>query len=154
MKAMDKVDKSILNRLQKNARITHKELAQEMGLSTTPVFERVKKLEKRGIIKNYVALVDNTKVEKDLLVFIAVKLDKHSKGHLLNFQNSINRLQEVMECFHIAGNVDYMLKVAVSNMSEYKRFMTDRLSAIENITSLDSSFIMEEVKRETAYALT
>lgn len=153
MKAMDKVDKSILNLLQKNARITNKELAQEMGLSTTPVFERVKKLEKSGVIKNYVALVDNQKVNKELVAFISIKLDKHSKGNLLNFQNSINRLPEVMECFHIAGNVDYILKVAVANMQDYQRFMTERLSAIENINSLESSFVMEEVKRETAYSI-
>lgn len=150
---MDKVDKNILNLLQKNARITNKELAQEMGLSTTPVFERVKKLEKSGVIKNYVALVDNQKVNKELVAFISIKLDKHSKGNLLNFQNSINRLPEVMECFHIAGNVDYILKVAVANMQDYQRFMTERLSAIENINSLESSFVMEEVKRETAYSI-
>ncbi len=148
---MDKTDKKILERLQANARITHKELAQEMGLSTTPVFERVKKLEKKGVIKNYVALVDNTLVDKNLIAFISVKLDKHSKGHLLNFQNSVNRLHEVMECYHIAGQTDYFLKIAVADMFEYKKFITDRLSAIENINSIDSNFVMDEVKRETAY---
>jgi len=148
---MDKTDKSILNLLQKNARITHKELAHEMGLSTTPVFERVKKLEKSGIIRNYVALVDNKKVNKNLIAFISLKLDKHSKGHLINFQGSITRLNEVMECYHIAGNTDYMLKVAVADMDEYKKFMTEKISAIENISSVDSMFVMDEVKRETAY---
>ena len=150
---MDTTDKNILNALQKNARITNKELAQEMGLSTTPIFERVKKLEKQGIIKNYVALVDNTKVDKSLISFISVKLEKHSKGHLMNFENAANRLPEVMECYHIAGHTDYILKVAVADMVEYKRFITDRISAIENISSIDSAFVMNEVKRETAYTV-
>ena len=124
-----------------------------MGLSTTPVFERVKKLEKNGIIRNYVALVDNKKVNKNLIAFISLKLDKHSKGHLINFQSSISRLNEVMECYHIAGNTDYMLKVAVADMEEYKKFMTEKISAIENISSVDSMFVMDEVKRETAYVV-
>ena len=150
---MDKTDKSILNLLQKNARTTNKELAQELGLSTTPIFERVKKLEKNGVIKNYVALVDNKKVDKKLIAFVSIELMRHNKGQLMNFENSISRLKEVMECFHIAGSTDYILKIAVADMEEYHKFLTDRLSAIENIASIDSSFVLTEVKRETAFAV-
>lgn len=150
---MDKTDKSILNLLQQNARITNKELATQMGLSTTPVFERVKKLEKNGIIKNYVALVDHKKVDRNLVSFVSVRLEKHSKGQMVSFQSAITRLPEVMECYHMAGSTDYLLKIAVSNMDDYKKFMTEKLSAIENVSSVESSFVMSEIKYETAYVV-
>lgn len=150
---MDRTDKKILNILQMNARVTNKELAKEMGLSTTPVFERVKKLEKQGYIQNYVALVDNKKVDRNLIAYLSVKLDKHSKGHLLNFKNSVSRLNEVMECYQIAGNADYVIKIALRDMDEYARFITEKISAIENINSIDVSFVLDEVKRQTAYVI-
>lgn len=150
---MDRTDKKILNILQMNARVTNKELAKEMGLSTTPVFERVKKLEKQGYIQNYVAIVDNKKVDRNLIAYLSVKLDKHSKGHLLNFKNSITRLNEVMECYQIAGNADYVVKIALKDMEEYARFITEKISAIENINSIDVSFVLDEVKRQTAYLI-
>ncbi len=150
---MDRTDKKILNILQQNARVTNKELAKEMGLSTTPVFERVKKLEKQGYIQNYVALVDNKKVDRNLIAYLSVKLDKHSKGHLLNFKNSVSRLNEVMECYQIAGNADYVIKIALRDMDEYARFITEKISAIENINSIDVSFVLDEVKRQTAYVI-
>lgn len=147
---MDKTDKSILKLLQQNARISNKELAKETGLSTTPVFERVKKLEKNGIIKNYVAIVDQAKLNKNLTSFVSVKLEKHSKGHLMQFQNSIYRLPEVMECYHVAGNTDYVLKVLIEDIQAYKKFVTEKMSAIENIASIETLFVMDEVKKETA----
>lgn len=150
---MDRTDKKILNILQQNARVTNKELAKEMGLSTTPVFERVKKLEKQGYIQNYVALVDNKKVDRNLIAYLSVKLDKHSKGHLLNFKNSVSSLNEVMECYQIAGNADYVIKIALKDMDEYARFITEKISAIENINSIDVSFVLDEVKRQTAYVI-
>ncbi len=150
---LDKTDKSILNRLQKNARITHKDLAKEMGLSTTPVFERVKKLERKGVIRSYVALVDHKKVDKNLIAFISVKLNRYTKGELMNFENAIKKLSDVMECYHMAGSTDYFLKVAVRDMNDFQKFITERLSAVENIGSIDTMFILREVKYDTAFDL-
>ncbi len=150
---MDNTDKNILKLLQNNARISNKELAKETGLSTTPVFERVKKLEKNGVIKNYVAILDQSKLNKNLTSFVSVKLEKHSKGHLMQFQTSINRLAEVMECYHVAGNTDYVLKVLIEDIQEYKKFITEKMSAIENIASLETLFVMDEIKKETAVPL-
>ena len=153
MDKLDKTDMNILNKLQKNARITHKDLAKEMGLSTTPVFERVKKLERKGIIKNYVALVDPEKIQKNLIAFVMIKLNRHSKGELINFENSIKRIADVMECYHMAGSTDYMMKVAVNDMRDYQKFMTEKFSAVENISQIDTMFVMREVKYDTAFDL-
>lgn len=150
---MDNTDKNILKLLQLNARISNKDLAKETGLSTTPVFERVKKLEKNGVIKNYVAIVDQSKLNMNLTSFVSVKLEKHSKGHLMQFQGSINRLGEVMECYHVAGNTDYVLKVLIEDIQAYKKFITEKMSAIENIASLETLFVMDEIKKETAVPL-
>jgi DNA-binding Lrp family transcriptional regulator len=150
---LDKIDRSILNKLQRNARITHKELAKEMGLSTTPVFERVKKLERKGVIRNYVALVDNRKIDKNLIAFVSIKLNRHSKGELMNFESSIKKLNDVMECYHMAGTTDYFMKVAVKDMYDFQKFIVEKLSAIENIGQIDTMFILREIKYETAFEL-
>jgi DNA-binding Lrp family transcriptional regulator len=151
--SLDKTDKSILNKLQRNARITHKDLAKEMGLSTTPVFERVKKLERKGIIRNYVALVDNRKVDKNLIAFVSIKLNRHSKGELMNFETSVKKLIDVMECYHMAGTTDYFLKVAVRDMNDFQKFILEKLSAVENIGQIDTMFVLREIKYDTAFEL-
>lgn len=148
---LDKIDKAILNALQQNARITHKDLAKELNMTTTPVFERVKKLEKNGFIKQVVALVDHNKVQKNLIAFVLIKLNRHSKGELMNFESSIKKLSDVMECHHMAGSTDYMLKVAVKSMHEYQKFVVEKLSAVENISQIDTMFILREVKYTTAF---
>jgi Lrp/AsnC family transcriptional regulator, leucine-responsive regulatory protein len=148
---LDKIDKAILNALQKNARITHKDLAKELNMTTTPVFERVKKLEKNGFIKNVVALVDPSKVKKHLAAYLSIKLTRHSKGELMNFETALKKLNDVQECYHMAGSTDYLVKVVVRDMQEFQKFIVEKLSSIENIGQIDTMFMLREIKHETGY---
>jgi DNA-binding Lrp family transcriptional regulator len=150
---LDNVDLGILRILQADARLTTKHIADKMGLTTTPIFERIKKLEKEGYIKNYVAVLDNKKIDRALIAFCNVQLKEHSKHMLQEFEKKISKLPEVMECHHIAGVFDYLIKVAVKDMNDYQEFITNKLAVIENIGQVQSSFVMTEVKSNTAFPL-
>ena len=128
MLKLDAVDIKILEILQGDARITTKALADQLNLSTTPVFERVKRLERDGLIKKYVALVDNKKLGLRLIAFISISLTKHSRSYLEKFVKEVEQYPEVMECYHIAGNYDFLLKVVVRNMEVYETFILNKLS--------------------------
>ena len=151
MKKLDEIDLRLLNILQNNAKITNKELGSKLNLSPTPVFERIKKLEKTGYIKNYVALVDREKLGKKTISFVSVSLQKHIFGKIDTFIDEIERLPEVMECHHISGKSDFLLKVVADDMEAYHDFMVNKLSAIENVANIESSFVMKEIKHTTAY---
>jgi len=143
----DKKDLLILKLLQQNARITVKEIAEKVLLSTTPVHERIKRMEESGIIKQYAALVDNSKVKKGLLVICYVSLKQHGKNAGLKFIKTINALNEVIECFSISGEFDFMLKVACEDMNAYYDFHVNTLSEIENVGHLQSVFVMGIIKQ-------
>ena len=151
MLKLDAVDIKILEILQGDARITTKALADQLNLSTTPVFERVKRLEREGLIKKYVALVDNKKLGLRLIAFISISLTKHSRSYLEKFVNDISQYPEVMECYHIAGNYDFLLKVVVRNMEVYETFILNKLSTIANLGHVQSSFVLSENLHSTAY---
>lgn len=151
MLKLDAVDIKILEILQGDARITTKALADQLNLSTTPVFERVKRLERDGLIKKYVALVDNKKLGLRLIAFISISLTKHSRSYLEKFVNDIGQYPEVMECYHIAGNYDFLLKVVVRNMEVYETFILNKLSTIANLGHVQSSFVLSENLHSTAY---
>ncbi|MEH0154235.1 Lrp/AsnC family transcriptional regulator [Limibacter armeniacum] len=153
MSKLDQIDKKILNRLQEDSRTTTKELSSEVGISTTPVYERVKRLEKDGYIKKYVALVDKDKVERELTVFCQVSLKSHLKKNIQQFQEHMLGLPEVMECYHMAGNFDYLIKVMVRNMKEYQKFVVEKLTTTDVIDHVQSLFVMGEVKQETKFPL-
>ena len=116
MSEFDTVDKKILSLLQINSKINIKELALKTGLTQTPIYERIKRLEKSGIIKKYIAVLDKEKIGFTVEVFCQVTLLVHSKELINRFENSVNKMDEVIECFHVAGNYDYLLRVIVKDM--------------------------------------
>ena len=144
---LDKIDLSILALLQQNARTTVKEIAEKVHLSTTPVHERIKRLETNGIIKQYAALVDYGKVNKGLMVICYVSLKQHSKNAGLKFIKQINELNEVIECYNISCEFDFMLKVVAENMDAYYNFHVNKLSQGENIGNVQSVFVMGIIKQ-------
>lgn len=143
----DRKDLLILKLLQQNARITVKEISEKIHLSTTPVHERIKRMEESGIIKQYATLVDNTKVNKSLMVICYVSLKEHGKNAGSKFIKVINNLNEVIECFSISGEFDFMLKVVCEDMNAYYDFHVNKLSEIENIGHLQSIFVMGIIKQ-------
>lgn len=146
---LDPIDRSILKLLQEDAFLTTKELAAQVNMSTTPVFERVKRLERDGYILRYTALLDRRKVGLPMLVFCDVSLKEHNRDYLLRFEQEVAGLPEVLECHHTAGAFDYLLKVVVSDMEGYQQFLKDKLAALENIGRVQSHFVMTEVKHST-----
>lgn len=150
---IDVIDKQILNILQKDAKMNTKEIAAKIGLSITPTYERIKRLEQIGIIKNYTVILDNVKLGKSLEVFCHVSLSSHSKNIIKKFEKDISEIEDVLECYHITGESDYMLKVLVSSISEYQQFLVDVLSALENVSNVQSSFVMTNVKPKTILTL-
>jgi Lrp/AsnC family leucine-responsive transcriptional regulator len=147
MPSLDKTDLAILKLLQENARITVKEISEKVHLSTTPVHERIKRMEQTGVIKQYATLVDYAKVKKGLMVICYVSLKEHSKNAGLKFIKSINALHEVIECYNISGEFDFMLKVVEENMDSYYDFHVNRLSLIENMGNIQSVFVMGVIKQ-------
>lgn len=145
--ALDKTDLSILRLLQQNARMTVKEIADKVHLSTTPVHERIKWLESSGVIKQYAALIDHAKVKKGLMVICYVSLKAHSKTAGAKFIKKINELNEVIECYNISGEFDFMLKVVAENMDAYYDFHVNKLSQSENIGNVQSVFVMGVLKQ-------
>lgn len=150
---MDEIDKKILMLLQENAKQNTKEIADQVGLSVSPTYERIKKLEQNGFINKYVVLLNGNKIGKSILIYCQVSLAKHSKELIDNFKSEILTLSEVMGCQHVSGNYDFLLKIAVKDMDEYKIFVVDKLSVIEGISNVQSSFVIEEIKGDSAFSL-
>ena len=148
--AIDKIDITLLNLLQNNTKLNTKELAQKVGLSVTPTYERIKRLEKQGYIKHYVAILDRKLIDKNLMVISFVSLILHSRDMQIEFEKSIIEYAEVIECFHVTGSYDYQLKVVVTDMEEYQSFIKNKLSSINNIANVQSSFVMSSLKDTTA----
>ncbi|GGC91233.1 AsnC family transcriptional regulator [Flavobacterium lutivivi] len=150
---MDKTDKKLLTLLQKDCKTTNKELSLKLGLSVTAVYERIKKLERENVISKYVAILDKTKIDKSFVVFCHIKLIQHSKEFLTTFEKEVVKLDEVSECYHVSGDYDYILKIFVKNMEEYREFMVTKLTTLQHIGSTHSTFMIGEVKNTTAYSL-
>jgi Lrp/AsnC family transcriptional regulator, leucine-responsive regulatory protein len=144
---LDQKDMAILKLLQQNARITVKEISDKVHLSTTPVYERIKWMEEQGVIKQYATLVDHSKVKKGLMVICYVSLQQHNKTAGAKFIKAINEMSEVIECYNISGEFDFMLKVVEENMDSYYDFHVNRLSQIENIGNVQSVFVMGVIKQ-------
>lgn len=143
---LDKTDLRILNMLQNNSNLTTKELAAKVNLSTTPVFERVKKLEKEGYIKKYKAILDPEKLDRGLMVFCNIRLKEHTRKIGNQFVKDILSLDEVTECYNISGDYDFLLKVLVKDMKDYQNFVLNHLGELQNIGSAHSTFVMGEIK--------
>lgn len=144
---IDELDLSILRLLQQNAKITVKEISDQVHLSTTPVHERIKRMEQSGVIKQYATLVDPGKVKKGLMVICYVSLKQHNKIAGAKFIKSIQELDEVIECYNISGEFDFMLKVVAENMNAYYDFHVNKLSQAENIGHVQSVFVMGVIKQ-------
>jgi Lrp/AsnC family transcriptional regulator, leucine-responsive regulatory protein len=147
MAALDKIDFAILKLLQQNARMTVKELSEKVHLSTSPVHERVRRMEQSGVIKQYVAILNAAKVGKGLMVICYVSLRQHSKNAGDKFIKSILEMNEVLECLTISGEFDFMLKVVAENMDDYYHFHVNKLSQVDNVGNVQSVFVMGVIKQ-------
>lgn len=145
---LDEKDKEILRVLQHEARLTNKELAAKVHLSTTPTFERVKRLERTGYIRQYATILDAQKLNKGFTVFCSVKLRQLNSDCALDFEQLVNSISEVTECYNISGSFDFMLRVQSPDMRTYQQFLLNVLGRHENIASIESTFVMEEIKHE------
>ena len=150
---LDQTDKYLLQLLQNDCKKTTKALSNVLGLSVTAVYERIKKLEYQGFINNYVALINKERVDKNFIAFCHVKLTQHTQEYVVQFERDVTKLQEVLECYHISGDYDYLLKVIVEDMEEFREFMVKKLTNIKHIGSTHSMFMINEVKHSTAIVL-
>ena len=153
MHALDSTDIRILQLLQHDARLTNKEVADKLGKSVTPVYERIKRLEDEGYITRYVALVNKELIGKHLTAFTTVQLKECSAIALRGFEKEVIKFPEVMECYHLTGQFDFLLKIAIKDMVEYNGFLMNKLSTLPNVGGLETFFVLSEGKKETAYAL-
>lgn len=144
---LDDKDIAILRLLQENARITVREISAAVHLSTTPVHERIRRMEASGVIRQYATLLDHTKIKRGLTVICYVSLKQHNKAAGAKFIKAIHGMQEVTECYNISGDFDFMLKVMVENMDSYYHFHVNKLSESENIAHVQSVFVMGIVKQ-------
>lgn len=150
---IDGIDRRLLNELQTDCKQTHKELAMKLGMSVTAIYERVRKLERAGIILSYVALVDKPKVSQGSTVFCHVRLVAHTQEAIRFFEKQISDLREVIECHHVSGEYDYLLKIVVRDMAQYRDFMVNKLTTLDVIGNTQSSFVINEVIHTTAISL-
>ena len=150
---LDQIDRHVLRILQEEGRITNAALAKEVGLSAPPMLERVKKLERNGIIKAFRAILDARKVGCDFTVFVALSMDVRRLGTVGDFETEIRKMPEVLECHHIAGDIDFMLKVAVPDQESFKDFVTGTLSTIPGIQSIRSWVVLSTSKETTTLDL-
>lgn len=153
MSDLDQIDLKLLEVLQQNGKLTTKEIAQQVNLSPTPVYERIRRLEREGVIKKYVALVEAEKIGKGLIVFCDITLKEHTKeiGH--QFVQEIMSLMHVSECYNISGDYDFRLKVVVRDMKHYQDFVLNDLGSIKNIGSAHSTFVLGVIKHDYALPL-
>ena len=148
MENLDKVDLQILRTLQENARLTTKELASRVSLSSTPVLERLKRLESNGYIEKYIAVLNADKLNQGFIVFCHVKMSKLNKDIANGFTERVKRIPEVTECYNVSGHYDYMLKIHAPNMKYYQEFVLNVLGTIDNLSSLESTFVMDTIKHD------
>ena len=150
---IDQIDRKILNRLQKDGRIANNDLAADVGLSPSPCLRRVKALEESGVIRTYVALVDPVLVDLPVNVFVSVTLEKQIEERLDAFEDAIRQRPEVLECYLMTGEADYLLRVVVPDLAAYEQFLKTHLTRIAGVSSIKSSFALKQVRYETALPL-
>lgn len=143
---LDETDLKILKELQKNGRITTKELSSHLKLSPTPTFERVKKLERSGIIDHYSAILDAGKLGKNLYAFAHISLKDHTKDKVQEFSTDVSQMEEVQECHYVTGDSDFILKILLSSMEDYREFMMERIFGLKNIAKVESFLSLSVLK--------
>ncbi|MEC7574780.1 MAG: Lrp/AsnC family transcriptional regulator [Pseudomonadota bacterium] len=147
--SLDAIDRRILAVLQENARVSNVELAESVGVSASPCWRRVRELERTGVISRYVTLVDPAALGLPVSVFIQVSLEKQVESALEVFENAILQRPEVMECYLMTGDADYMLRVVVADLEAYERFLMDHLTRVPAVANIRSSFALKQVKYRT-----
>ena len=150
---LDAIDRRILEHLQDNARISNVDLAARVGISASPCWRRVRELEESGVISNYATLIDAASVGLMVSVFVNVSLERQVERELDVFQNAIRERPEVMECYLMTGEADFLLRVVVPDLMAYERFLMDHLTRVPGIASIRSSFALKQVKYRTALPL-
>ena len=145
----DIIDRKLLSLLQKDSKVTTKKLSLQLDLSVTAVYERIKKLERVGVIEKYVAVINKEKIDKSFVVLCDIKLVQHSNEYITKFESEVIQLDEVLECFNVSGDYDYILKVVVKNMKAYREFINTKLTKLQHIGSTHSTFIISELKHST-----
>ena len=153
MEKIDDIDHLLLKLIQENAQLTSKELSTHLNLSLTPIYERIRRLEREGIIKKYVTLLDKEKLGFSLLAFCHVSLKEHARPILLKFEEEVLHFPEVVECYHVTGHFDYMLKVLVKDMKQYQDFIVNKLASLDDIGNVQSQFVMSEIRESTMIPL-
>ena len=148
---IDGTDLKILRILQKDTKKTTKEIADILNLTSSPVYERIKRLEKQKFIKKYVAILDKKKLSVPITVICMVSLRYHNEGFIDKFEKQIKELKEVQDCYHMAGKVDFFLKINMESLDNYHEFVRTKLSRIENIGVLESYFVLKEIMSSTEY---
>lgn len=151
MERLDETDKTILRILQKDSKITAKEIASTLKMTTSPIYERIRRMEEAGFIKKYVAILDKNLINKQVTSICQVSMRYHNETFIENFEQEIQKLDEVQECYHLAGQVDFVLKIHVNSLEEYHDFVKYKLSKIENIGILNSTFVLKEIKHSSEY---
>lgn len=147
---LDAIDRRILAVLQENARVSNVELAELSGVSASPCWRRVRELERSGVISRYVTLVDPSSVGLPVSVFVQVSLEKQVESALEDFEGQILERPEVMECYLMTGDADYLLRVVVADLEAYERFLMDHLTRVPAVANIRSSFALKQVKYRTA----
>jgi Lrp/AsnC family transcriptional regulator, leucine-responsive regulatory protein len=143
---VDDIDRAILRELQNDGRLSIADLAPRVGLSPSPCARRVRLLEERGIIRGYAALLDEAALGFGVSVFVSVKLDRQVDDALRHFERSVKNFPEVVDCWLMTGNRDYLIRIAVTGLAEYEEFLTTRLNRIEGVASIESSIPLRRVK--------
>ncbi len=144
---MDTIDRKLVSLLQRNSKLTMKELSLELSLSITPIYDRLRRLEQQGIITGYHAHVDEKKMGFGLEVFCSVTLESHKADFLHQFEADIKKFDEVLECYHLAGSFDFLLKVLVRNMDDYGDFVNKKLARLDNIGLVNSYMVLNKIKQ-------
>lgn len=150
---LDELDRAILLELQKNGRISHVELSRIVNLSPPAIHTRIKRLEQQGYIDRYAALVNRELVGYEMLCFISVSLQVHQLDQVENFRRCVTEMPEVLECYHLTGEYDYLLKVAVYNQKSLQQFLMDKLTPIPGIGRIHTSLVLTEIKHSTVLSL-
>ncbi|GAB1444435.1 MAG: Lrp/AsnC family transcriptional regulator [Cyclobacteriaceae bacterium] len=153
MTKLDTIDKRLLELLQKDAKTNTKELANKLNLTKTPIYERMRRYDREGIIKKYVAVLDTTKVKSSMVVFCSVSLESQKLSAIESFGKAVNRIPEVIECYLMGGANDFLLKVVVEDLEAYHKLSSGTLAALPNVSQIKSTFVLNEVKRSSVIPL-
>ncbi|MCK8522271.1 Lrp/AsnC family transcriptional regulator [Aquimarina sp. D1M17] len=151
MEQLDQTDITILRILQEDAKKTAKEIAQILNITPSPVYERIRRLEHQGFIKKYVAILDKKLIDRSITTICQVSMRYHNEAFIEKFEEQIQNLKEVQECYHMAGQVDFILKIHTRSLEEYHDFVKSKLSKIENIGVLNSTFVLKDIKHTSEF---